>query len=668
MKKSIFTFLMLFFTSVIFANNANDTISNVYKIDEITVVGFYNNSFTTSEKINKKYLDKKNVCQEPSYILSEQPSIFAFSDTGNEYGYAYFRIRGIDQTRVNMTLDGMPLNEGEDLAVYFSNIPNMIGSVENINVQRGATSLQNGTSGYGGSINFESINVFSPTYTNININGGSFETFSSSVEFNSGIHNNCGFYGKVTHKQTEGYREFASNNSQSAFLKFGVRINPYHSFDILSFSGISRNGQGWIGNTKEELKINKNANGCAESEDDRFTQTINKITYKGIINDNITLYTSLFYNYLDGWYDFDMDNYMYRMCDTQTTSNEILRYKLRHNMFGGNVGVKWFIKDFTLTSGVNATTFNRKHYGLLSSDIVSNEILYTNKGYKNDVNVFVKGEYENKFLYVMGNVQYRHTDFDYKGDVAFNKINWDFINYNVGATFKINSSLNLYTTFAHTNREPSRTDMFGGEDNFISLVTKQHETVDDIEFGVKYFTNKLILNANLFYMDFDNELIFNGAIGKNGIMTKDNVHSSRRMGLEIMATYKPFNWISFTNSTSISKNQVIDENENVYEHTMSPKFMTRQSIDIDYNGFNCGVVFSYRDKMNVDLLETFVLNESIRCNAYASYTFKNYTIKGEVNNIFNTTSYSNGMITETGKNLYFIDSPINFNIGLNIKL
>ena len=663
MKKSIFITLMCFFVSVVFANNINDSIVNTYEIDEITVVDLYNNSFTTNNTIDKNVLNKKNVCQEPSYILSDYPSIFAYSDTGNEYGYAYFRIRGIDQSRVNMTLDGMPLNEGEDLAVYFSNIPNMIGSVDNINVQRGATSLQNGTSGYGGSINFESVNVFSPAYTNININGGSFETFSSSIEFNSGIHNNCGFYGKVTHKQTNGYREFASNNSQSAFLKFGVKLNSRHSFDILSFTGSSRNGQGWIGNTKEELKLNKNANGCTKAEDDRFMQTINKLSYKGIISENIILHSSLYYNYLDGWYDFDVDNYMYRMCDEITASNEILRYKLRHNMFGGNVGVKWFVKKFTFTTGANASTFSRKHYGLISSDIITNELLYTNKGYKNDVNIFVKSEYENQYIYLMGNIQYRHADFDYKGDVVFDKINWDFVNYNIGATLKINSSVNLYTTFAHTNREPSRTDMFGGEDNFITLATKQHESVDDIEFGIKYFTDKLLLNANLFFMDFNNELIFNGVMGKNGIMTKDNVHSSRRMGVEVMATYKPFKWISFTNSTSLSKNQVIDENENVYKHTMSPKFMTRQTIDVNYNGFNCGVVFSYRDKMNVDLLETFVLNESIRCNAYASYTIKNYTIRGEVNNIFNTTSYSNGMISETGKNLYFIDSPFNFNIG-----
>ena len=166
--KKVFTALMLITNSAFMNANVNDSIL----IDEVTIVGFYNNSFTTSETIDKEYLNKKNICQEPSYILAEQPSIMAYSDTGNEFGYAYFRIRGIDQSRINMTLDGMPLNEGEDLGVYFSNIPNMVGSLQSINVHRGASSLQNGTSGYCGSINFESVKLSQPQYTNIN--GGSF--------------------------------------------------------------------------------------------------------------------------------------------------------------------------------------------------------------------------------------------------------------------------------------------------------------------------------------------------------------------------------------------------------------------------------------------------------------------------------------------------------------
>ena len=137
--KRIIILVTLFITSMLTFANVNDSIT--YDIDEVTVVGFYNSGFTTNETINKDYLNKKNICQEPSYILAEQPSIMAYSDTGNEFGYAYFRIRGIDQSRINMTLDGMPLNEGEDLGVYFSNIPNMIGSLQSINVQRGATSL-----------------------------------------------------------------------------------------------------------------------------------------------------------------------------------------------------------------------------------------------------------------------------------------------------------------------------------------------------------------------------------------------------------------------------------------------------------------------------------------------------------------------------------------------
>jgi hypothetical protein len=140
------------------------------------------------------------------------------------------------------------------------------------------------------------------------------------------------------------------------------------------------------------------------------------------------------------------------------------------------------------------------------------------------------------------------------------------------------------------------------------------------------------------------------------------------MGIELSATYKPLYWLSFTNSSSLSENEIFDENHEKYTHTMSPKFMIRQSIDINYDNFACGFIFNYRDKMNVDLLETFVLDKSIRCNIYASYSFGNCILKGEINNIFNETTFSNGMKSGNGNNLYFVDSPLNFNIGFNINI
>jgi iron complex outermembrane receptor protein len=165
-------------------------------------------------------LVKSNRGQEPSFILSQRPSIFAYSDTGNEYGYSYFRIRGMDQTRVNMTMDGMPLNEGEDMGVYFSNYPDVLSSLHSIKVESGAGISGNGVAGYAGSIDFESVDLKTDTVSSAYINYGSYNTFKSNVEYNSGVKGNWAVHLKATIQQSDGFRENAYNNSNILYSIF----------------------------------------------------------------------------------------------------------------------------------------------------------------------------------------------------------------------------------------------------------------------------------------------------------------------------------------------------------------------------------------------------------------------------------------------------------------
>ena len=190
-------------------------------LQEVSIVGFYRVDTNVGDVIDRESLSKLNKGQEPSFMLGLRPSSFAYSDTGNEYGYAYFRIRGMDQTRVNMTMDGMPLNDGEDMGVYFSNYPDMIASMHSVKVENGAGISGNGVAGYAGTIDFESVDLKRDTLSGVYVGYGSFNTFKTSVEYNSGLKGKWAVHLKATLQQSDGFREHAYNNSQSAFVKVG---------------------------------------------------------------------------------------------------------------------------------------------------------------------------------------------------------------------------------------------------------------------------------------------------------------------------------------------------------------------------------------------------------------------------------------------------------------
>lgn len=634
--------------------------TSCYHLEEVSVVSFYRTDAKVGNVVNRESLLKFNKGQEPSFMLSNRPSVFAYSDTGNEYGYAYFRMRGMDQTRVNMTMDGMPLNEGEDMGVYFSNYPDMIASMRSVKVESGAGISGNGVAGYAGTIDFESVNLKQDTISSVYAGYGSFNTFKSSVEYNNGLKGKWAVHFKATQQQSDGYRDHAYNNSQSAFAKVGYFFNDRHSIDLLSFIGQSRNGQGWIGSSLEEIITNDRANGCTEAETDKFMQNINKLQYKGMVSDNVTLTASLYYNQLKGHYYFDVDNFMQKVVGTTwQNTGEVDCYNLRYHMIGSNVAAKVYFRNFALTTSVNASTFNRRHIG---TNNLGTDEMWNNKGYKNDVNLFAKGEYSYKGLIVVGNIQYRHANFDYRGDVAFDKVNWDFLNWSGNISFHFNKVHSVYASATQTHREPTRSDMFGGEENLIEVVTTQAESVIDYELGYNVTSNKVTGNLNLYYMDFSNELILNGEMGTNGLPIRENVEKSYRTGVELNLTYEPVKGLVLSNTTSYSINKVETDTETL-NHTMSPTWLVNQSVVYGCKGFEFGVDMKYRSKMYFDLTNQYELKSSLRFGANATYTYKDFTFGAHVNNLFNERSFSNGMMGANGP-LYFIDAPRNFHIDI----
>ena len=668
--------LSFIFSICCFTISAQQDTIKINQLDEVSIVSFFNNDKYSTE-YKKSEIIKNNYGQEPSHIFSKMPSIISLNDNGTEFGYGYYRIRGLDQTRINVMLDGCPWNEAEDFGSYFANSPDLMSSMENISIQRGTNSNNNGIAGSAGTINLESINVWGANNSYVYLGGGSFNSYKASIIYNMKPINGWGLHIKGTIQESDGFRDYGFNNSKALTIKTGYKINKNHSIDVLSMNGHHKNGQGYIGNTLTELNKNPYSNGCTSLEDDNWFMSMNRIQYKGRLNHNIILTSSLYYQYQTGSYRFDLDNYMNKMVDNSWKKTNILYdYGLTHNMIGGNIISKIYFSDITLNFGINGSYFKRNHFSGNKSKNTPIEEEYDNNGYKNDFNSFIAiNYYLLNNLSIGGNIQYRYTNFYYKDNKNANynftsndyNTKWNFINWGMNVNYNLNKNTLLYAKYSYINREPTRSDMFGGNENFggeINAIIP--EKTNDSEIGVNGFYKKIKYNINLYYMYFKNELILNGELGENGLPCHENAKNSYRTGIEGSLNWNIWRYLHVDVNGSYSINKVLTETFGEKKHILTPN--TTLDCDLKWvrNVYNIGANINYHSSMFIDMDNKYKIPYIFTLNLYAGIKFKNTELTVRINNITNKVNYCTGMIGSNNNILYIRNAGTNINSALKI--
>ena len=660
MKKFLFTFFAFFaVVSMVAETTENSLLADTISLPEVTVTSLYRNNVNVSYLINAKTLVEKNHGQEPSYVLRSMPNIYSFSDNGTEFGYGYFRIRGLDQTRINVTLDGMPWNEAEDYGTYFANSPDIMSSMNSIKVERGSSSTNNGTASSGGSISLESVNPFYDNTSYAYIGYGSYGTYKTSVVYNSGKVGKSAFHVKATQQETDGYRDYSLNNSRSLTLKYCYAPNDNHQISFMSLNGHHNNLQGWIGNTKDELTVNKHANGNTDNDKDDWVQSVNLMQYKGKVAESVFLTASAYLQYQKGWYNLDIDNYMIRMYDPtySTFSGTVYSYGLEHYLYGANVATKIFLDNIKITLGTNFFKYKRNHFMnerlSLSMKNVSPDEFYDNTGKKNDFNAFAAVQYSLGKFSISGNVQYRFVDFryiDHMNDAmsfnsSTNDTKWNFINYGLNVDYKLNQNNKLYVRYSEVSREPTRTDMFGGNEMYMGeITTNKAERSYDVELGYEVNTDKIKGNLNLYYMSFKNERVLNGEFGLNGLPLHDTADKSYRMGVEASADWNFAGNFHYSLNASFSKNKIKSENFDNKYHILTPSVTLNSDVYYQGNSWKVGMVGFYHNKMYIDQANDYEMPEYLTFNVYGNYRYKNFEVSAHVNNVFNRVNYINAAL------------------------
>lgn len=676
MRKFITFILAAFMTAIAFGQSIDTTnITQNYALDSVSVVSFYRNDVNVGSLLTKNELTFENHGQEPSHIFRKLPNIVSMNDNGTDFGYGYFRIRGLDQTRINVTLDGIPWNEAEDYGTYFANSPDLLSSMQSVKVERGTSILNSGISASGGSISLESIDLSLPAESYVYAGYGSFNAYKGSVIYNSGRFKNNAIHAKLTHQHTDGYKDFGFNKSNAFTFKYNWFIDDYSSLDFITLNGQHSNGQGWLGNTLDELNENPRANGNIKEDEDFWFQTINKIHYKNWVAENELINISAFLQYQSGWYNMDLDNYMRRTSDAAWGNTGIrYSYGLTHYLYGVTTMLTEYNDFYTANIGINYYRYDREHFldERVSKhyDNVPIEEFYDNFGHKNNAEFFWNNAFNlNKFK-LEANFQYRYVDFSYKDVLTDTYVSrkdlgttWNFFNYGLNAEYNPNNSNKIYIRYNEANREPTRTDMFGGNEFYPGeLTTNTPERSYDIEAGYVLVGDKVNFNVNGYYMYFKNERVLNGNYGLNGLPLHDTATNSYRTGIEISLDWNIFNGLHYSLNTSKSINKVNSETFNNKYHILTPDFTMNNDIYWKTDNMRVGMNQLYHSKMYIDQMNEYEIPYYLTFNLYGNYRWKNIEGGLRVNNIFNKINYYNAAVgVDT---LWFREAGINFFVDL----
>ncbi len=499
----------------------------------------------TARNLDREEIEELSFGQDVPQLLQGTPSVTWYSDSGFGSNYSYLSLRGIQQTRISMTFDGAPLNDPAEGAVYFNNFSDFTNAVDSIQVQRGVGTSSVGAPAYGGSVNFASTGFTPAPGGDARIALGSYDTVRASAGFQSGLLlDRFSVSGRASYSRTDGYRDSSGTEHTTIFLNAGWQ-GESSTLKLVSFSGREQSQLAYLAVDPHTLDENPRFNPLGAEDRDSFGQDFAQLQFTRRLGARTALIASLYYNGADGWF---------QLGDESAAQTDLLRFGIDQSFVGSMVTVTTGTEKFTGTFGVHYSDFEGDH----TLDI-GEERQYLNTGFKRIANGFAKAEYWLGPWLLFGDLQLRWAEFEYEGDADLGSVDWTFIDPKVGARRVLTPSLSLYASLGQAQREPTRMDLLLGEDNATvthDLEGVRPERVVDLEAGVDYSTQRMALQANLFWMDFDDEIALSGELSEIGLPLRRNVDESYRRGVELDLRWIVAPHWTLTNSTTLSRNRI----------------------------------------------------------------------------------------------------------------
>ncbi len=615
--------------------------------------------------LNRATITQRQFGQDvPLLLQTASPSLTAHTESGTQWGYSYLRLRGVDQTRINITIDGIPLNDPEDQVLYFANLADLMSSVQSVQVQRGVGTSTAGTASFAGSINFETLPIArSSAHGDAQLQLGSFGAQRVTAGFGSGlVARRFAVYGRASALRTNGFRDHSGVLGRSGFVGAGW----FGDRDILKLTalvGLLADTLSYTGATLAQLQQNRRYNPLAVDERDRFGQQMVALAYTRIVSATTSLNTTVYRNSASGSYDY------FELPDRY-------RFNLAHTWYGVTSAVNRESGALQLNAGINANTYQRAHRGYLA-----NTTLYDNTGHKADVSAFTKAAYQAGRARWFADVQARHAQFRYTPDanagITGRSIDWTFFNPKAGVTIRVANGVTAFASYGTTTREPARSDLFAGDDDlnasnvdaYGDFTRVKPESVRDAEIGLNLVRPTFELRSNIYSMDFRNDIARIGAPTASGAVLRRNVGASYRRGIELDGSWRTSSRLTWGGNAAWSVNRIkafTDSSRGTpvirrnVEPVLTPRFIGAQRLTVAAtNTLSFTAEGRYQSRAFLDntgsvdrvLPDFFVLDASTRV------TFSRYALVVRGTNLGDSQRFGSGSVSSSGRVRYFVLSP-----------
>jgi len=738
MKKVFFSIMLCAFAFAATAQT-NDSLRTV-ELEGVQVISTRANKDVPMAYSNfsKKDIQTVNHGKDVPQMLNMMPSVTSSSDAGMGVGYTGIHVRGTDPTRINITTNGIPMNDAESAQLYWVNLGDLASSLESVQLQRGVGTSTNGGAAFGATINMQTENIGMKPYFTLDLSGGSYGTHKETLKFSTGILNgHWGLQGRLSNIGSDGYIDRASSRLNSYFLQaayFGEKT----AIKLITFNGTEKTYMAWDYASKADMEkygrtynpsgkytdLNGNT-AFYDNQTDNYHQQNYQLLWNQTLNDDLNFNVALHYTHGNGYYEqYKTDQKLYKYLISGGLRADLVRQKKMLNDFYGAVASVNYDNHNGLkaTLGGGLNKYDGDHFGVVKwvgsqyywddngeqvfssagNTLEASHEYYRNNAKKTDGNIYAKLTYRfmrglNGFI----DLQYRHVGYKMDGTsqefddnkqqrpLTLDKT-YNFFNPKFGLSYNITSPLRIYASYAIAHKEPTRNDF---EDMLAETeeVNPEAERLNDLEIGAEYKTDKLLLGANFYYMDYDNQFVLTGAQDANGEMVARNIKDSYRMGIELMAQWRPIDGLDWGINATLSKNRarnmeltVIDRNTwalskvNVGETPLafSPAAIVNHQISYTWRGFRVAMMNkfvskqymtnsgfdSYIDEDNNNERVSAVIDAFSTTDIDLSYSFKtrwtkNITVGATIYNIFNRKYESNGscgmnFATDNNGNVY----------------
>lgn len=676
---------------------------------------------TTFTTVDKSEIAKRNLGQDIPILLNFTPSVVSFSDAGAGVGYTGLRIRGSDQTRINATINGIPLNDAESHGVFWVNMPDFASSVENVQIQRGVGTSTNGAATFGASLNFQTDTRRDEAYAELDNGFGSFNTWRHTVKAGTGLLNNrFAVDARLSKITSDGYVDRAFSDLNSWFVSGGF-YGEKSVIKLVAFSGREQTYQSWNGLPESKLKTDRRDNFYTyDNETDNYQQDHYQLIYTGKVGSNWKTNFALHYTYGRGYFEqfrendrlsnYNLPNLV--VGNEVISRSDIIRRRWLDNDFYGFVGSANYVStdgklDFIIGGGANR--YDGGHFGeIIWARFAGNTNIrdryYDNNAIKDDRNIYTKATYEIKpGLNLFGDLQLRGINYSFIGvnddlRIVDGQANYTFFNPKLGFSYE-KGNQTWYASYAVANREPTRSDF---TDNPITEVPRP-ERLNNVEAGVRAKAGSFSYNANFYYMGYKDQLILTGQINDVGAYIRENVASSYRAGIELDGAYQLSGAWTLGGNITFSQNKIREFTEYIDDYSVEDfrqETFTYTNTDIAFSPNVVGsAIIEYKPTKNLSLnwlskyvgrqfldntanearsLDAFFTNDLRISYAATPRFFKGLEVNLLINNIFNELYEPNGytfsyfvpggngreLVTE---NFYYPQAGTNFLLGLRMK-